>query len=70
MIGLRHQIHQHPELANRESETSKPVFPKRNSVAGKALWFRESDLALILAPTERENRLAQRAVRRPAEQLT
>jgi amidohydrolase len=32
MIGLRHQIHQHPELANREFETSKAVAERLRSL--------------------------------------
>lgn len=32
MIGLRHQIHQHPELANREFETSKLVADRLRSL--------------------------------------
>jgi amidohydrolase len=32
MIGLRHQIHQHPELANREFETSRLVADRLRSL--------------------------------------
>ncbi len=32
MIGLRHQVHQHPELANREFETAKLVAERLRSL--------------------------------------